>query len=213
MVREVEVGEIYTGPVTRVLNFGAFVEIMPGREGLIRILELDWAYVNSVEDVLKVGDEVKVKVSEIDDQGRVNLSRKAMIEKPEGYEERPRPERGGGDRGPGGGGDRGPRGGGGGYGGGGDRGGRGGGDRGPRGGGDRGGGGYGGDRGGGGDRGPRGGGDRDRGGSGGGPSGGQGGERSSNGGGESGGAQSGSGGGFGPPRTGRTNLGPPPARD
>lgn len=132
MVKEVEVGEVYTGPVTRILNFGAFVEIMPGREGLIRISELDWNFVNSVEDVLKIGDEVKVKISEIDDQGRINLSRKALLPKPEGYVERPpreqsdRGDRGGrgfgGDRPRGGGfgGDRGgdrPRGGGGGFGG------------------------------------------------------------------------------------------------
>ncbi|HEX8551225.1 MAG TPA: polyribonucleotide nucleotidyltransferase [Abditibacteriaceae bacterium] len=148
MVREIEIGEVYTGKVTRILGFGAFVEIMPGKEGLIRVGDLAWEYVNSVEDVLKMGDEVTAKIVEIDDQGRVNMSRKAMIEKPEGYEERPRPERGDrGDRGPRGGGDRG----------GGDRGPRGGGDRGPRSGGDRG------------DRGPRGGGERggDRGGFGG----------------------------------------------
>ncbi|MDF2441132.1 MAG: polyribonucleotide nucleotidyltransferase [Abditibacteriota bacterium] len=155
MIKEVEVGEVFSGPVTRILNFGAFVEIMPGREGLIRISELDWEFVNNVEDVLKMGEEVEVKVSEIDDQGRINLSRKALIPKPEGYVERAPREggdrpRGGGDRA--GGGDRGgfggPRGGGGGFGG--PRGGGGGGDR------PRGGGGFGGPRGGGGgDRGPR----------------------------------------------------------
>ena len=142
MVKEMEVGEVFTGTVTRILNFGAFVEIMPGREGLIRISELDWNFVNEVEDVLKVGDEVTVKVAEIDDQGRINLSRKAMIPKPEGYVERApreggdRPRSGGGDRGGSGGGDRGGRSGGGmgGFGGprggGGDRGGRPGGNRG-----------------------------------------------------------------------------------
>jgi len=100
MVRDVEVDEVYTGPVTRILNFGAFVEILPGREGLIRISELDWNYVPSVEEVLKVGEEVTVKVAEIDDQGRINLSRKALLPKPEGYVERPREERprGGGGR-------------------------------------------------------------------------------------------------------------------
>jgi polyribonucleotide nucleotidyltransferase len=148
MVKEVEIGEVFSGKVTRILNFGAFVEIMPGREGLIRISDLAWDFVNSVEDVLNIGDEVEVKVSEIDDQGRVNLSRKAMLEKPEGYVERaPREregggrggERGGGDRGgdrggrPGGfGGDRGGRGGGGDRGFGGGRPGGGGGDRGGR---------------------------------------------------------------------------------
>jgi polyribonucleotide nucleotidyltransferase len=140
MVKEVEVGEVFTGTVSRIFNFGAMVEIMPGRDGLVRISELDWEYVNSVEDVMKIGDEVQVKVIEIDDQGRVNLSRKALLPKPEGYVERPPREREGGDR---------PRGGGG-FGG--DRGGRSGGDR------PRGGGGFGGDRG------PRSGGDRPRGG-------------------------------------------------
>jgi polyribonucleotide nucleotidyltransferase len=135
------------------------VEILPGREGLIRISELDWGYVNTVEDVLKPGEEVTVKVAEIDDQGRINLSRKALLPKPEGYQERPpREPREGGDR-PRSGGGFGGNGGGGGFGG----------DR-PRGGGGdrpRGGGGFGGDRGGG-DR-PRGGG----GGFGGGPRGGR----------------------------------------
>lgn len=113
MVREIEVGEQFTGKVTRIMNFGAFVELIPGKEGLIRISDLDWSFVNSVEDVLKIGDEVKVVVSEIDDQGRTNLSRKALIEKPEGYQEReraPREPRGeGGFGGRGGDGDR-PRG-------------------------------------------------------------------------------------------------------
>jgi polyribonucleotide nucleotidyltransferase len=135
MVREVEVGEVFTGPVTRIMNFGAFVEIMPGKEGLIRISELDWNFVESVESVLNIGDEVTVKVAEIDDQGRINLSRKAMLPKPEGYVERERAPREGGDRGGRGGfggdrggrgGDRGGRGGFGGNRGGGDRGGRGG---------------------------------------------------------------------------------------
>jgi polyribonucleotide nucleotidyltransferase len=112
MVRDVEVDEVYTGPVTRILNFGAFVEILPGREGLIRISELDWNYVPSVEEVLQVGEEVTVKVAEIDDQGRINLSRKALLPKPEGYverprEERPRNSRPGGERGHGRGNDRG----------------------------------------------------------------------------------------------------------
>jgi polyribonucleotide nucleotidyltransferase len=88
MVREVEIGEVYTGTVTRCSTSAPFVEIMPGREGLIRISELAWDFVNTVEDVLKIGEEVQVKVAEIDDQGRINLSRKALLEKPEGYVER-----------------------------------------------------------------------------------------------------------------------------
>ena len=137
MVREIEIGEIYDGTVTRLLNFGAFVEIMPGREGLIRISELAWDFVNTVEDVLTIGEEVQVQVSEIDDQGRINLSRKALLPKPEGYVERAPRERSERDNGGRSGGDRG------GFGNsdrGGDRGGRpGGGFGGNRGGGDRGG--------------------------------------------------------------------------
>ena len=139
MVREIEIGEIYDGTVTRLLNFGAFVEIMPGREGLIRISELAWDFVNTVEDVLSIGEEVQVQVSEIDDQGRINLSRKALLPKPEGYVERAPRERSERDNGGRSGGDRG------GFGNsdrGGDRGGRpsgGGGFGGNRGGGDRGG--------------------------------------------------------------------------
>jgi len=79
IVRDVEEGEIYEGRVTRVTNFGAFVELLPGKEGLIHISELDWRRVNRVEDVLNVGDQVRVKVIEIDGQGRINLSRKALI--------------------------------------------------------------------------------------------------------------------------------------
>jgi polyribonucleotide nucleotidyltransferase len=74
-----EVGKVYTGRVVRLMNFGAFVEIMPGTEGLVHISQLDTKRVNKVEDVVKVGDTVTVKVTEIDDQGRVNLSRKAVL--------------------------------------------------------------------------------------------------------------------------------------
>ena len=127
MVREIEVGEEFDGKVTRLMNFGAFVEILPGKEGLIRISDLSWDYVNTVEDAVKIGEDVKVRVAEIDDQGRINLSRKALLPKPEGYVEReraPREERppregggdrGGNDRGGRGGGDRGGRSGGGGF--------------------------------------------------------------------------------------------------
>jgi polyribonucleotide nucleotidyltransferase len=138
LTREVEAGEIYTGKVTRIMPFGAFVEILPGKEGLVHISELANYRVPTVEDVVNIGDEVQVLVTEIDRQGRVNLSRRALLEPAEGEEaaeggddharngdtgERRRPfnERRGRE-----GGDRGGRGGGGGYGGGRDR------DRGPR---------------------------------------------------------------------------------
>ena len=76
-----EVGAIYKGKVTRLMNFGAFVEIAPGKEGLVHISKLDVKRVERVEDAVSVGDEVIVKVTEIDDQGRINLSRRdALIE-------------------------------------------------------------------------------------------------------------------------------------
>ena len=118
MTQDVELGEEYTGTVTRLMNFGAFVEILPGKEGLIRISDLAWEYVESVESVLSVGDEVKVVVNEIDDQGRTNLSRKALLPKPEGYQERAPREGGEGRGGSSGGGERGGRDGGGNRGGG-----------------------------------------------------------------------------------------------
>jgi polyribonucleotide nucleotidyltransferase len=80
LTREVEQGEIYTGKVTRLFNFGAMVEILPGKEGLIHISELANYHVPQVEDVVKVGDEVMVKVIGIDNSGRINLSRKAILE-------------------------------------------------------------------------------------------------------------------------------------
>jgi polyribonucleotide nucleotidyltransferase len=137
LTREVEAGEIYNGKVTRIMPFGAFVEILPGKEGLVHISELANYRVPTVEDVVNIGDEIQVLVTEIDRQGRINLSRRALLEPAEGEEageggddharngdtgaRRPFSERRGRD-----GGDRGGRGGGGGYGGGRDR------DRGPR---------------------------------------------------------------------------------
>jgi polyribonucleotide nucleotidyltransferase len=79
IVREVEVGQIYLGKVKRIEKFGAFVEIFNGKDGLVHISEIAEERVRKVEDVLKIGDEVLVKVIEIDNQGRVNLSRKAVL--------------------------------------------------------------------------------------------------------------------------------------
>jgi polyribonucleotide nucleotidyltransferase len=76
---EIEVGRIYKGKVTRLMGFGAFVEVMPKKEGLVRIGQLAEHHVEKVEDVVNVGDEIMVKVIEIDDRGRVNLSRKEAI--------------------------------------------------------------------------------------------------------------------------------------
>lgn len=88
IVFDPEPGTVFDGTVTRLMTFGAFVEIAPGKEGLVHISKMAWQRVNAVEDVLAVGDPVKVVVSEIDDQGRLNLSMRDLMEKPEGYVER-----------------------------------------------------------------------------------------------------------------------------
>jgi polyribonucleotide nucleotidyltransferase len=79
LIAEAEVGKIYKGRITKIMAFGAFAEILPGKEGLIHISQLSNQHVKKVEDVLKEGDEVKVKVIEIDNQGRINLSIKAAL--------------------------------------------------------------------------------------------------------------------------------------
>jgi polyribonucleotide nucleotidyltransferase len=164
LTKEVELGETYTGTVTRLTGFGAFVEILPGKDGLVRVEDLADFPVSRPEEVVNVGDEVMVMVIEVDSMGRVNLSRRAVleglsldeaIEVSKREQEAGRAARSGGRggfagggrdrdrRGPGGGGNGRPRGGGGGFGGGGR--GPGGGGRGPGGGGrGPGGGGYGG---------------------------------------------------------------------
>ena len=81
LTRDVEIGALYLGKVTRIMGFGAFVEILPGKEGLVRIGELADYHVPTVEDVVSVGDEIMVVVTEIDRQGRVNLSRKAAMQR------------------------------------------------------------------------------------------------------------------------------------
>ncbi|KDR95213.1 polyribonucleotide nucleotidyltransferase [Peptoclostridium litorale DSM 5388] len=81
IVKEPEVGEVYKGKVTRLMKFGAFIEILPGKEGLVHISNIAHERIEKVEDVLKVGDAVDVKLMEIDEQGRINLSIKALIKK------------------------------------------------------------------------------------------------------------------------------------
>ncbi len=83
VVLDPEVGTVFDGKVTKLLDFGAFVEFAPGREGLVHISQLAWERVNKVEDVLSVGDEVKIKLFEIDKQGRLNFSIKLLTDKPE----------------------------------------------------------------------------------------------------------------------------------
>ena len=107
ITKEPEVGEIFDGKVTRIMSIGAFVEYLPGKEGLVRASEISNERVNRIEDVVKIGDAVKVKIAEVDRQGRVNLSIRAVTEENgNSYEERQRAERarfqdreGGGDRG------------------------------------------------------------------------------------------------------------------
>ena len=120
LTEEVQVGKIYNGRVTSIKDFGAFIEILPGRDGLCHISELSDGYVERVDDVCKIGDVMQVKVILVDDQDRVKLSRKAVLREQGGgggessesggsgegpYQDRPREPRGG-DRG-GHGGDRG----------------------------------------------------------------------------------------------------------
>jgi len=105
LTHEITAGEKYEGKVSRLEDFGAFVEILPGKDGLVHVSEIAWERTNKPADVLKLGDTVKVQVKEIDNLGRVNLSMKALLPKPEGYVEQPReersfaPRRGGNDRG------------------------------------------------------------------------------------------------------------------
>ncbi|MFH2137226.1 MAG: polyribonucleotide nucleotidyltransferase [Candidatus Omnitrophota bacterium] len=89
LIAEAEVGKVYNGKITRLMNFGAFCEILPGKEGLVHISELSNTFVKNVEDVVKVGDAVTVKVIEIDNMGRINLSIKQVESKKEsGSEEK-----------------------------------------------------------------------------------------------------------------------------
>ncbi|MBE6642662.1 MAG: polyribonucleotide nucleotidyltransferase [Ruminococcaceae bacterium] len=98
IVFEPEVGAIYTGKVTRVIPIGAFVEFAPGKEGLVHISKLDYTRVEKVEDVCNEGDVITVKFLGTDEKGRLNLSRKDAMPKPEGYEERERRPRSNNDR-------------------------------------------------------------------------------------------------------------------
>ena len=104
---EAEVGKVYEGSITKILDFGALVNILPGKDGLLHISQIAHQRVERVEDFLKEGQIVKVKVLETDEKGRIKLSLKALLDRPEGYVEEERPRRDFGDRGDRG--DRGPR--------------------------------------------------------------------------------------------------------
>jgi polyribonucleotide nucleotidyltransferase len=84
LTEEVRVGKVYEGRVTSIKDFGAFIEILPGRDGLCHISELDDKYVDKVDNVCKIGDKLQVKVIAIDDQDRVKLSRKALLREQKG---------------------------------------------------------------------------------------------------------------------------------
>lgn len=84
-----EEGEDYEGTVRKVEGFGAIIEILPGKEGLLHVSELDYGYVDNVDDYVQVGDKIKVKLIEVRDDGKLRFSRKPFLEKPEGYVERP----------------------------------------------------------------------------------------------------------------------------
>ena len=105
IVEQPEVDKVYDGVVKSLQIFGAFVEILPGKEGLLHVSEMAWEHVKNVEDVVKAGDPIQVKLLGIEDNGKLRLSRRALLPKPEGYVEPPARERkpnsdrrGGGDR-------------------------------------------------------------------------------------------------------------------
>jgi polyribonucleotide nucleotidyltransferase len=87
ITQQPEEGEIYTGTVKKITDFGAFVEILPGKEGLLHISQIEYRRLNTVDEVLKVGDTVEVKLMKVEDNGKFSLSRKVLLEKPAGYEE------------------------------------------------------------------------------------------------------------------------------
>lgn len=99
LIADVEPGRVYTGKVTRVERYGAFIEVLPGKEGLLHISRMDHHHVEKTEDVVNLGDEIEVKVLDIDEKGRINLSRKALLPRPASPPPRDR-ERGRGQRPP-----------------------------------------------------------------------------------------------------------------
>jgi polyribonucleotide nucleotidyltransferase len=93
LTHEITAGEIYDGEVVRIEDFGAFVNVLPGKDGLVHVSEISWQRINKPSDVLSLGNKVKVKVKEIDSLGRVNLTMKELTDKPADYVEQPKFER------------------------------------------------------------------------------------------------------------------------
>ncbi|MCK4524382.1 S1 RNA-binding domain-containing protein, partial [candidate division WOR-3 bacterium] len=83
VTKEIEAGEIYDGKVVKITDFGAFIELLPGKDGMLHISKYSHERIKHLNDHIKVGDIMKVKVINIDDRGRVNLSRKALLSPPE----------------------------------------------------------------------------------------------------------------------------------
>lgn len=98
LVEEPEVDRVYMGTVRRLADFGAFIEILPNTDGLLHVSEVAYERINHVEDVMKVGDQIEVKVISVDADGKIRLSRKALLPKPEGWTDRPPRSDRGGDR-------------------------------------------------------------------------------------------------------------------
>ena len=93
IAKEIQMDEIYNAKVVRLAKFGAFVELLPGKDALLHLSEISYEYVNEVEDILKEGDEIMVKVIGIDDQGKVKVSRKALLPPPEGGDQNSAPRK------------------------------------------------------------------------------------------------------------------------
>jgi polyribonucleotide nucleotidyltransferase len=93
LTREVVAGEVFEGTVVRLEDFGAFVQVLPGQDGLVHVSEIAWSRTNKPSDVMHLGDKVKVIVKEIDSMNRISLSMKQLIPKPEGYVDQPSFER------------------------------------------------------------------------------------------------------------------------
>ena len=92
IVGDLEIGEVFDVTVKSIMEYGAFVELFPGKEGLLHISEIEWRRLNKVEDALKIGQKIQVKLLEIDNRGKMRLSRKILLPKPEEPKKEPKTE-------------------------------------------------------------------------------------------------------------------------